>query len=202
VKRACLRVPTTPKSAGGAAAAAAPGCVPPGPGATVTQQMGNFFYRTKRDIRILMVGLDAVGKTSILYRLKLGENISTIPTMGFNVETVEYKNINFSIWDIGARDRMSPILCHYYANTHALVCVVDCSERDRIAQARDELHRILNIEDLKDAVLLVFANKQVRNERDSAPRRFRSLSPSSPALSDATISSDSYCWFDRTSRTL
>ncbi len=111
-----------------------------------------------------MVGLDAVGKTSILYRLKLGETISTIPTTGFNVETVEFKKINFNIWDIGARDRKSPILRHYYVNTHALICVVDCSDRDRIAQAGDELHPILEEEELKDAVLLVFANKQVRNE--------------------------------------
>ena len=51
--------------------------------------------------RILLIGLDSAGKTSILYKLKLGENINTVPTIGFNVETVEYKNINFTIWDIG-----------------------------------------------------------------------------------------------------
>ena len=50
-----------------------------------------------REMKILMVGLDAAGKTTILYRLKLGEVVTTIPTVGFNVETVEYKNINFTV---------------------------------------------------------------------------------------------------------
>ena len=52
----------------------------------------------KKDVRILMVGLDAAGKTTILYKLKLGEIVTTIPTIGFNVETVEYKNISFTVW--------------------------------------------------------------------------------------------------------
>ncbi|CBY17999.1 unnamed protein product [Oikopleura dioica] len=52
----------------------------------------------KKQMRILMVGLDAAGKTTILYKLKLGEIVTTIPTIGFNVETVEYKNISFTVW--------------------------------------------------------------------------------------------------------
>ena len=50
-----------------------------------------------------MVGLDAAGKTTILYKLKLGDVVTTIPTIGFNVETVEYKNIEFTVWDIGGQ---------------------------------------------------------------------------------------------------
>jgi ADP-ribosylation factor protein 1 len=127
--------------------------------------MGNFasvFKRliSKRDVRILMVGLDAAGKTTILYKLKLGENVTTIPTIGFNVETVEYKNINFTVWDVGGQDRIRPLWRHYYLNTQALIFVVDCNDRDRVKEARDELHRMLNEDELKDAVLLVFANKQ------------------------------------------
>ena len=53
-----------------------------------------------------MVGLDAAGKTTILYKLKLGEIVTTIPTIGFNVETVEYKNINFTVWDVGGQDKV------------------------------------------------------------------------------------------------
>lgn len=52
-----------------------------------------------KEMRILMLGLDAAGKTTILYRLKLAEVVTTIPTVGFNVETVEYKNIKFNVWD-------------------------------------------------------------------------------------------------------
>ena len=55
----------------------------------------------KKDIRILMLGLDAAGKTTILYKLKLGEVVSSVPTIGFNVETLEYKKIKFTVWDVG-----------------------------------------------------------------------------------------------------
>ena len=55
----------------------------------------------KKDMRILMLGLDAAGKTTILYKLKLGDVVSSVPTIGFNVETVEYKNIKFTVWDVG-----------------------------------------------------------------------------------------------------
>jgi small GTP-binding protein len=58
-------------------------------------------FNLKREMRILMVGLDAAGKTTILYKLKLGEQVTTIPTIGFNVEQVEYKSIAFNVWDIG-----------------------------------------------------------------------------------------------------
>jgi len=54
-----------------------------------------------KDCRILMLGLDAAGKTTILYKLKLGEVIPSVPTIGFNFETVEYKNVKFSVFDIG-----------------------------------------------------------------------------------------------------
>jgi len=59
-----------------------------------------------REMRILMVGLDAAGKTTILYKMKLGEVVNTIPTIGFNVETVEYKNISFNVWDVGGQDKI------------------------------------------------------------------------------------------------
>ena len=107
-----------------------------------------------------MVGLDAAGKTTILYKLKLGDNVQTIPTIGFNVETVEYKNLNFTIWDVGGQDKIRPLWRHYYPNTQGIIFVVDSNDRDRIDFARDELQRLLAEDDLKDATLLVFANKQ------------------------------------------
>ena len=60
------------------------------------------------------VGLDAAGKTTILYKLKLGEIVTTIPTIGFNVETVEYKNISFTVWDVGGQDKIRPLWRHYF----------------------------------------------------------------------------------------
>ncbi|RQM14326.1 hypothetical protein DD237_003717 [Peronospora effusa] len=114
----------------------------------------------KKEMRILMVGLDAAGKTTILYKLKLGEVVTTIPTIGFNVETVEYKNISFTVWDVGGQDKIRPLWRHYYQNTQGLIFVVDSNDRDRVDAARDELHRMLNEDELRDSVLLVFANKQ------------------------------------------
>ncbi|MCH97728.1 ADP-ribosylation factor 1-like [Trifolium medium] len=72
-------------------------------GLTVSRLMRLFY--AKKEMRILMVGLDAAGKTTILYKLKLGEIVTTIPTIGFNVETVEYKNVSFTVWDVGGQDK-------------------------------------------------------------------------------------------------
>merc|ERR1711901_15923 len=115
---------------------------------------------SKKEMRILMVGLDAAGKTTILYKLKLGEVVTTIPTIGFNVETVEYKNISFTVWDVGGQDKIRPLWRHYYQNPQGLIFVVDSNDRDRVGEAREELLRMLNEDELRDAVLLVFANKQ------------------------------------------
>merc|ERR1719449_298646 len=106
----------------------------------------------KKDCRILMVGLDAAGKTTILYKLKLGEVVTTIPTIGFNVETVEYKNINFSVWDVGGQDKIRKLWRYYYQNTQGLIFVVDSNDRDRIEDAREELAKILNEDEMRDAV--------------------------------------------------
>jgi len=129
-------------------------------------KMGMFFTKlfdrltSKKESRILMVGLDAAGKTTILYKLKLGEVVTTIPTIGFNVETVEYKNISFTVWDVGGQDKIRPLWRHYYQNTQGIIFVVDSNDRDRIPEAKAELDRMLSEEELRDAVLLVFANKQ------------------------------------------
>merc|ERR1711861_19103 len=132
---------------------------------TQTSNMGIFgkvFSKLvgKKDCRILMVGLDAAGKTTILYKLKLGEVVTTIPTIGFNVETVEDKNIAFTVWDVGGQDKIRPLWRHYYTNTEGIIFVVDSNDRDRVDEARDELNRMLSEDELRDAVLLVFANKQ------------------------------------------
>ena len=113
-----------------------------------------------KEMRILMVGLDAAGKTTILYKLKLGEIVTTIPTIGFNVETVEYKNISFTVWDVGGQDKIRPLWRYYYQNTQGIIFVVDSNDRDRISEARDELQLMLNVDELKQALVLVFANKQ------------------------------------------
>merc|ERR1712190_544929 len=129
-------------------------------------KMGGFFAKAldaikgKMEHRILMVGLDAAGKTTILYKLKLAEVVTTIPTIGFNVETVEYKNLSFIVWDVGGQDKIRPLWRHYYQGTNGLIYVVDSNDRDRSEDARGELTKMLNEDEMRDAVLLVFANKQ------------------------------------------
>ncbi|KAH3743099.1 ADP-ribosylation factor 1 [Pelomyxa schiedti] len=127
--------------------------------------MGSVFAKLfsglgRKDMRILMVGLDAAGKTTILYKLKLGEIVTTIPTIGFNVETVEYKNINFTVWDVGGQDKIRPLWRHYFQNTQGLIFVVDSNDRERISEAHDELQKMLSEDELREAIVLVFANKQ------------------------------------------
>ncbi|KAJ2830632.1 Arf GTPase arl1 [Coemansia furcata] len=113
-----------------------------------------------REVRILILGLDGAGKTTILYRLQIGDVVSTIPTIGFNVETVAYKNIKFQVWDLGGQTSIRPYWRCYYANTDAVIYVVDSCDRDRIGTSRDELASMLGEEELQEAALLVFANKQ------------------------------------------
>jgi small GTP-binding protein len=69
-----------------------------------------------------MLGLDAAGKTTILYKLHIGEVLSTVPTIGFNVEKVEYKNVMFTVWDVGGQEKLRPLWRHYFNNTDGLVC--------------------------------------------------------------------------------
>jgi len=127
-------------------------------GLTISALFNQYFGN--KDVRILMVGLDAAGKTTILYRLKLGEVVTTIPTLGFNVETVAYKNISFTVWDVGGQDRIRPLWRHYYDDTDGLIYVVDAADRSRIQTSKKEFFGILAEETLRDAAVLVFANKQ------------------------------------------
>ena len=74
-----------------------------------------------KEMRVVMLGLDAAGKTTILYKLHIGEVLSTVPTIGFNVEKVQYKNVVFTVWDVGGQEKLRPLWRHYFNNTDALV---------------------------------------------------------------------------------
>mmetsp|Transcript_23433 Transcript_23433/g.41526 ORF Transcript_23433/g.41526 Transcript_23433/m.41526 type:complete len:181 (+) Transcript_23433:116-658(+) len=113
-----------------------------------------------RERKILMLGLDAAGKTTILYKLNLGEVVHTKPTIGFNVETVQYRNISFTVWDVGGQSKIRQLWKHYYQYAQGLIFVVDSNDPERIDEAREELLGMLGEEELKDTVVLVLANKQ------------------------------------------
>ena len=131
--------------------------------------MGFFFSKlwnnllSKKEIRILMVGLDAAGKTTILHQLGKKGEVKTLPTIGFNVESLDYKNFNFIVFDIGGADKMRLLFRHYYQNTKGLIFVVDSHDRDRIEEAAEELKKMLAEEELEDCCVLVMANKQDLN---------------------------------------
>ncbi|KAE8913095.1 hypothetical protein PF005_g12575 [Phytophthora fragariae] len=113
-----------------------------------------------RESRIMIIGLDAAGKTTLLYKIKLGEMVTTIPTIGFNVETFEYKNIKFTAWDIGGQDKIRSLWKHYLSNNDAVIFVVDAADLERVDEAKQALHLIFEAEELANTKLLVYANKQ------------------------------------------
>eukprot|EP00386_Alphamonas_edax_P007757 GDKI01025771.1.p1 GENE.GDKI01025771.1~~GDKI01025771.1.p1 ORF type:complete len:185 (-),score=39.72 GDKI01025771.1:27-581(-) len=123
-------------------------------------RLSELFSARQKPCRALMVGLDAAGKTTILYKLKLGDVVTTIPTIGFNVEHVSYKNIEFTVWDIGGQDKIRQLWRHYYTDTDLVIFVVDSCDSARFDIASEELHKLMTEQELKDAIVLVYANKQ------------------------------------------
>lgn len=114
-----------------------------------------------QETSIVILGLDAAGKTAILYSLQLGEAISyTIPTVGFNVEEINIEHLSIKMWDIGGQDKIRALWPHYYQQSQGIVFVVDSNDQDRFEQARDELHSVISHKDNVGKPLLVLANKQ------------------------------------------
>ena len=111
--------------------------------------------------RILMLGLDAAGKTTILYKFKLNETVQSIPTIGFNVETVApVKNVSFTVWDVGGQDKIRPLWRHYFNGTDGLIFIIDSADKERFPEAKSELFNILDDSEMNGIPVVVFANKQ------------------------------------------
>ena len=119
-------------------------------------------FNPKKKYNITMVGLDGAGKTSILLKLKKIENEKTVPTIGFNVETIVLsENVSMSIIDVGGQDVLRDLWRHYYEGADAVIFVVDSNDTKRFLDAKKELMEfVMKEEALKNAILLVFANKQ------------------------------------------
>ncbi|KIJ19789.1 hypothetical protein PAXINDRAFT_166016 [Paxillus involutus ATCC 200175] len=114
----------------------------------------------EKEMRILFLGLDNAGKTTILKKIN-GENISSIsPTLGFNIKTFIHRNYTLNIWDVGGQRTLRPYWRNYFEQTDGIVWVVDSGDRMRIQDCKEELHNLLLEDRLSGASLLVFANKQ------------------------------------------
>lgn len=120
--------------------------------------------QSKGEKRILLTGLDAGGKTTALQKLApCSEQSPTASQSGlFNVEIVAHRGRSLSIWDVGfaGRDKIRPLLLPFYKGVCGIIFVVDSSSASRMVTAREELEKILEVDDVRDCPLLVFANKQ------------------------------------------
>lgn len=116
------------------------------------------------DARILLLGLDGAGKSTLLFKLKYGELFRTVPTVGFNVETMEAKRggkrITLTVWDVGGQEKMRTHWRNFYQDTAGLLFAVDCRDAGRLDEAGRELERALRNEHLRGRPVVVLANKQ------------------------------------------
>lgn len=114
----------------------------------------------EKEVRLLILGLDNAGKTTILKKF-CGEPIDTIePTLGFNIKTVEYKGLSLSFWDVGGQKSIRAYWKNYFESTDGLIWVIDSADRVRIDLCRNELQTLLHQEKLAGASVLILANKQ------------------------------------------
>ncbi|KAM3471805.1 hypothetical protein MY5147_005628 [Beauveria neobassiana] len=112
-----------------------------------------------KEMRILMLGLDNAGKTTIVKKI-LNEDVHTVsPTLGFIIKTIDYDGYKLNIWDVGGQKTLRSYWRNYFEKTDALIWVVDSTDRLRIEDCREELHGLLQEERLAGACLLIFANK-------------------------------------------
>ncbi|KAK3732824.1 hypothetical protein QZH41_017724, partial [Actinostola sp. cb2023] len=95
-----------------------------------------------------------------VYYSLMNEVVHTSPTIGSNVEEIVWKNIHFIMWDIGGQESLRASWNTYYAHTQFLILVIDSTDRERLAITKAELYQMLANEELKQAAVLVFANKQ------------------------------------------
>lgn len=107
-----------------------------------------------------VIRIPLVPPCRILYKLHIGEVLTTVPTIGFNVEKVQYRNVNFTVWDVGGQEKLRPLWRHYFNNTDGLIFVVDSQDRERLPRAAQEFQTIIQDPLMLHSAILVFANKQ------------------------------------------
>lgn len=119
------------------------------------------WFSTKKEAKILILGLDSAGKTTILYRLSLGQFVQQVaPTVAFNIEKVEVGNLTLHVWDLGGQQQLRPYWRLYYKENNGIVFVIDSTDKERMDLCKDELFTLLDEEELKGVPIVILANKQ------------------------------------------
>ncbi|KAG7297296.1 ADP-ribosylation factor protein 3 [Plutella xylostella] len=113
-----------------------------------------------KELRLLLLGLDNAGKTTLLKQLASEDVTQVTPTAGFNIKSVLSNGFKLNVWDIGGQRKIRPYWRNYFENTDILIYVVDCSDTVRLQETSAELMELLQDEKLKAVPLLVYANKQ------------------------------------------
>ena len=118
-----------------------------------------FFSRSRNKFKIILLGIQNAGKTTILYRLSIGQLVKTTPTIGSNVEEISYNNVKLQAWDLGGQESSRSMWEVYYVNTDAIIYVIDTHD-ETFDDSKEQFYKLLKNDTLKNAIILIYANKQ------------------------------------------
>ena len=119
----------------------------------------DFFSRSRNKFKIIILGIQNAGKTTILYRLSIGQLVKTTPTIGSNVEEISYNNVKLQTWDLGGQESSRSVWDIYFTNTDAIIYVIDTND-ETYDDSKEQFYKLLKNETLRNAVILIYANKQ------------------------------------------
>ena len=114
----------------------------------------------EHQVRLLTLGLDNSGKTTIIKSILGQDPTSTSPTLGFTINTLKYGNNTINFWDIGGQTTIRSYWRNYFEETDGVIWVVDSGDKLRLKDCKEELHNLLKQEKLAGATLIVLCNKQ------------------------------------------
>ncbi|MEN2495416.1 MAG: hypothetical protein MHMPM18_000049 [Marteilia pararefringens] len=126
-------------------------------GSVLSNLINNIFYDPLHNT--LMIGLDNAGKTTILYNLKLGENVNPPATIGFNMERIKAKKSNLLVFDVGGQPAIRKYWQSYYDDLKLIISVVDVIDQNRYEEAKKELHNVIFDERNRNIPVLIYINK-------------------------------------------
>lgn len=118
----------------------------------ITNLTSNF--TSKKQYRVLLLGWP--GKTSFVYWNKLKEEIPSIPTIGFNVETIQVNNIEYTLWDVGGCDKIKRLIVHYFEATDAFIYFLPTVEQELLIYSLENLQEILEFYELPKIPIVFF----------------------------------------------